>query len=141
MSVELYKPGQGMAARWTAGGLLALMALFGAHSLYVTLETHEWWIKSLAQIPWVELDVTVGFVASAAVFMLACALIFVFAMNRAKSADFLIEVDSELRKVSWPPKREYVGSSVVVIVSVVVLGLFLFFVDVLFRRLAIIVGI
>ena len=35
----------------------------------------------------------------------------------------------KIKKVSWPPRKEYVGSSFVVVVVVVVISLFLHFVD------------
>ncbi|MBI2932313.1 MAG: preprotein translocase subunit SecE [Planctomycetes bacterium] len=50
-------------------------------------------------------------------------------MNRPAWADFLIETQAEMRKVSWPARREWVGSSVVVIVVIAFISLFLYFAD------------
>ena len=50
-------------------------------------------------------------------------------LNRERSADFLVETEGELRKVSWPARKEYVGSSVVVLIVVLVVSLFLTAVD------------
>jgi preprotein translocase subunit SecE len=47
---------------------------------------------------------------------------------------FLREVRDELAKVVWPSRREVVTYSIVVIVTVLVLGLFVFGLDVLFSR-------
>ena len=47
---------------------------------------------------------------------------------------FLREVRDELAKVVWPSRREVVTYSVVVIVTVLVMGLFVFGLDVLFSR-------
>jgi preprotein translocase subunit SecE len=47
---------------------------------------------------------------------------------------FLREVRDELAKVVWPSRREVVTYSVVVIVTVLVIGLFVFGLDVLFSR-------
>jgi preprotein translocase subunit SecE len=47
---------------------------------------------------------------------------------------FLREVRGELAKVVWPSRREVVTYSIVVIVTVLVLGLFVFGLDVLFSR-------
>ena len=43
---------------------------------------------------------------------------------------FLKEVRTELKKVNWPPRKEVVGSTIVVIVSVFILSFFLGAVDV-----------
>ena len=47
---------------------------------------------------------------------------------------FLREAARELAKVTWPNRREVVTLSVVVIVTVCVLGAFVFGLDVLFSR-------
>ena len=47
---------------------------------------------------------------------------------------FLREVRDELAKVVWPSRREVVTYSIVVIVTVFVMGLFVFGLDVLFSR-------
>ena len=46
-------------------------------------------------------------------------------LNKPKYADFLIEVEAELRKVAWPSFAETRGASVVVIVCVLVLMFYL----------------
>jgi preprotein translocase subunit SecE len=47
----------------------------------------------------------------------------------SKSAQFLREVKVELKKVTWPSRKQTVGSTVVVIVLVMVISLFLGVVD------------
>ncbi len=48
---------------------------------------------------------------------------------------FLKEVRTEMKKVNWPPKKEVVGSTIVVIVSVFILSFFLGIVDVTLQKL------
>lgn len=48
---------------------------------------------------------------------------------------FLKEVRTEVRKVNWPPKKDLVGSTIVVIVSVFILSFFLGAVDVTLQKL------
>lgn len=48
---------------------------------------------------------------------------------------FLKEVRTELKKVNWPPRKEVVGSTIVVIVSVFILSFFLGVVDVTLQKL------
>ncbi|MBI5167201.1 MAG: preprotein translocase subunit SecE [candidate division NC10 bacterium] len=48
---------------------------------------------------------------------------------------FLKEVRSELKKVTWPQKKEIIGSTVVVIISVFIVAFFLGLVDVTLQRM------
>ena len=48
---------------------------------------------------------------------------------------FLSEVVLELKKVTWPPKREVYGTTLVVIVTVIVFGLYLYILDLGLNRL------
>ena len=50
-------------------------------------------------------------------------------------AQFLKEVRIELKKVNWPLRKEVVGSTIVVIVSVFILSLFLGVVDSTLQKL------
>jgi preprotein translocase subunit SecE len=47
---------------------------------------------------------------------------------------FLREVPDELAKVVWPSRREVVTYTIVIIFTVLVVGLFVFGLDVLFSR-------
>lgn len=48
---------------------------------------------------------------------------------------FLKECRSELEKVSWPGRDEVVNSTIVVLVTVAIFSIFLFFSDFLFVKL------
>ena len=52
-----------------------------------------------------------------------------------KVQGFLVEVFSELKKSSWPTRKELVDSTVVVLVSFVVLGMFVATADYVFVRI------
>ena len=52
----------------------------------------------------------------------------------AKIRQFLIDVREELKKCSWPTWQELRESTVVVAVSVMVLGIFVFYADVVFEN-------
>ena len=47
---------------------------------------------------------------------------------------FLTEVVSELKKTTWPGKREVYGTTVVVIVAVVICAVYLWVVDMVLSR-------
>jgi len=46
-----------------------------------------------------------------------------------KSRQFLREVKAELKKVTWPSRKQTVGSTVVVVILVVIVSTFLWLVD------------
>lgn len=52
----------------------------------------------------------------------------------AKAINFLKEVKVELKKVSWPDKNELLGSTTVVIISVMILALFIGICDFIFSK-------
>ena len=54
-------------------------------------------------------------------------------VNYAKFADFLIQVEAEMRKVSWPSKDELLRSSVVVIAVMLLLTVLLFGYDIILQ--------
>ena len=47
---------------------------------------------------------------------------------------FLVEVVAELKKTTWPGKREVYGTTVVVIVTVVICAAYLWVVDMVLNR-------
>jgi preprotein translocase subunit SecE len=62
-------------------------------------------------------------------------------MNLPKFADFLISVEAEMNKVSWPDRSELWRASLVVIIVIFFLATLLFTYDFLLDRLMSIVGI
>ena len=49
--------------------------------------------------------------------------------------DFLAEVMVELKKSSWPTRKELIDSTLVVIVTVLILGVFVALADLVFLRI------
>ncbi len=49
--------------------------------------------------------------------------------------DFFVEVIAELKKSAWPTRKELVDSSLVVIVTVLILGLFVAGTDIIVGRI------
>ena len=52
-----------------------------------------------------------------------------------KARDFVVEVWAELKKSSWPTRQELVDSTIVVIVTVLILGIFDALADTIFLRI------
>jgi preprotein translocase subunit SecE len=53
------------------------------------------------------------------------------AVNFPRFADFLISVESELTRVTWPRRSEVTQATVVVLVTMASLGIFLFLIDII----------
>jgi len=62
-------------------------------------------------------------------------LLMFWMVNRPKSADFLIATEGEMKKVSWSSRKEIIGSTKVVIVSLFIMATILAAVDVGFTLL------
>ena len=135
MELKFYKKGQGTVIRITAWIALSLVILYGAISLYKTLpkididKNATFWGNPLFKIPFFEFPVTPALLISTAVLLLGVAGVYLFVINKPASVDFLIETEVELRKVSWPPRYEYLGASLAVIISVVFFSLFIYGAD------------
>jgi preprotein translocase subunit SecE len=54
--------------------------------------------------------------------------------ERTKPRQFVKEVIAELRKVAWPSREEVVAYSIVVLVSVIVIGALIFGMDFVFTK-------
>lgn len=133
MAFEIYKKGEGMRVRLVAMIGCTCLVLFGAVSLHNFItgsgDFWEFWDTAVFRLDFFEFDITWGKLVSAGVFLLGTWFVFFMVFRKRKLSEFLIETEVELRKVSWPPRHEWWGSSVVVLVSVVLLGVFLVLVD------------
>lgn len=48
---------------------------------------------------------------------------------------FLREVRGEINKVTWPKRKEVRGTTIVVLITVVIFGVYLWFVDIVMGRM------
>jgi len=53
----------------------------------------------------------------------------------AKAIQFLLEVRGEVKKVTWPSKKEAVGGAAVVLVVVLIMAVFLGVVDLILSKI------
>ncbi len=121
------------------GVALGILALFASIALYGALIDLPN-IAENARIPLVDIDLSWGIVCAFALFVFLGFLVCVFVAGLEtgikpldnggkKTVEFLIDTQGELQKVSWPTRYELVGSTAVVLVSVVVIGIFVLGVD------------
>ncbi len=123
---KIYKPAQGKVTRWSTLGGAMLLVVAGARALSMQLSTFN--------NPYIEFGIPA--------LMLVLLGVFCFWMvNRAKNADFLIATEGEMKKVSWSSKKEIIGSTKVVILTMLIMAAMLFVVDLLFGMLFISAGI
>ena len=120
MTVRLYKPGQGRYVRLGTAGGAGVVALVICYYL---------WTLLIQYLP--EAFTGRVYVAYAVPALLFAALGLLVAkyLNDRRVADFLIATESEMKKVSWSSKAEVLGSTMVVIVTVIILAAFIFVVD------------
>ncbi|MCA9118650.1 MAG: preprotein translocase subunit SecE [Planctomycetaceae bacterium] len=116
--VGLYKPSQGRVTRQVTCAVLWTVIALASLRLYQTLYQADVWqyVGPMALL-------VAGFWAAYR------------AVNYPRFADFLIAVEAEMNKVSWPSKGELIRSSVVVIFVIFMLAVVLFGYDVLWQYL------
>lgn len=118
-SVGIYKRSQGRIARQVTFAILAAVFAAGA-----------WRLKDYL------IDRATGwqYAASGAVLALGCWVAY-RVVNMPRFADFLIAVEAEMNKVSWPSRLELVRSALVVIVCMFGLAAVLYLYDLLWQFL------
>jgi len=130
------KAGQGTAVRVTAYVVTILLALFAGYSFHLIPSGESQWWRLIQRFELLgrEFNLRPMFFPSAAL-VLTVGVVAHYLFGRPKWTDFLIETQGELVKVSWPARKEWVGSSVVVIVVVATVACFLYFADELLTRI------
>jgi preprotein translocase subunit SecE len=117
---SMYKPGQGKYVRWGTVAGLSIFILTGAYWLgEVVLAMYGTPVKAAAVVVWVGL-------LGLATFLL---------VNSPKFGEFLIMTESEMRKVTWPSRRDVINSTKIVILMTLILALLLWIVDIGFLKL------
>lgn len=123
-----HKPDEGRHARQTSFWLGMGMIFFGCYALSVELSAWQSLrapvFSGFAEIPLLAIPLTGGFLLAAAVFC-AGAWTYVRFLAKPRVADRLIEVEGEMRKVTWPSFEEASNSSIIVIATVLLLMGFL----------------
>ena len=119
--IGLYKPNQGRVVRQLTFLAIAVMALLAGYEMYRT-----GWFTGLFQ-------------GSKYFSLIAFSAIGIWvayrAVNYAAFADFLIAVEAEMNKVSWPAKNELWNASVVVMFVIFFMAGLLWVFDVIWSAL------
>jgi preprotein translocase SecE subunit len=122
--LRIYKPGQGYYTRVGTAIGTGVLILAGSVFLFTELGASIS-PKATYALP-VKYGVAVGFILA-----MGAVLYWIVGVSR-KSNDFFIATEGEMKKVGWSSRKDVVRSTKVVIVSVILLGAFLFVVDLFF---------
>ncbi len=128
----MHKEKQGKVTRAGAVIIGVIVALYSGFSWY------RWQlsIEDASSASLSSLFLNHAFIGAIVIFLAISAFAIYLSFFSAKSSDFLIDVDVELRKVVWPdalplfdPKAEAWGATYVVIVTVIFLTIYIGLVD------------
>jgi preprotein translocase subunit SecE len=121
----IYKSNQGRMVRQFTFFAVVVVAAFGC--------------LTLANGPMMPYAKTIQVGVPAVVWLVCCWVAF-RVVNYPRFADFLVSVESELEKVTWPGRQEVLQATVVVLCTMFFLGLFLFLIDLVWTWLFSFIG-
>ena len=131
----IYKKGQGVTVRVgtaIAAGALGLLSAYLLVFKYMTIFLPESLGKDTRQ------TYALG---GAGIFLALYGLFLWWFINRPRNAEFLIETDAEMRKVSWTSRKDLIGSTKVVVIFMILMAIFLFFSDLFFGYALYLLGV
>jgi preprotein translocase subunit SecE len=126
----IYKRSQGRITRQVTFGALALIVAMGLWRMSALLKLSEWslrlpgvylWLPGLLLFAWLWISYRI--------------------VNFPAFADFLIAVEAEMNKVSWPTRTELFRASVVVLLTIFSLAMILAGFDLFWRVVFHFIGI
>ena len=118
LQAGMYKKTQGKKVRQGTAYAIAIIFIVAAYQTLVMLRNTTWASGSTA------------YIVSGLIF--AAGAWFAYRIvNWPTFADFLISVEAEMNKVSWPTRSELIRSSVVVLIVLFILAIALFLFDVI----------
>lgn len=135
--LDYTKPGLGRAVRMTAYLSIGSLTAYGAYAMYMAPGLQSPWWKVIAgplSLMGKEASLRPQLFPALAVFLSVMFVVHQI-LNRDRAAEFLIETEGEIKKVSWPARKEYVGSAMIVVLVVAIVSGFLHLVDLYLSKL------
>jgi preprotein translocase SecE subunit len=111
-----------------------VLTLYGSHALWDWLPkgAQDFWGKHLFDLG--DEQFTINPAVTLALSIAIGSLFGVFKLvNYPRFVDFLIDTESELKKVSWASRRQVISESIVVLSTVIIIGVYVFLVDMLLQ--------
>ena len=128
LHTSVYKPNQGRIVRQLTALTIWVVVGLGCWALYSTLRgSLESGNYAISIVP--------------ALAMMAGAWFGYRVVNWPRFADFLIAVEAEMNKVTWPSKDELVRAAIVVIFTIFFLAIALFLFDILWQQVFSLIGV
>jgi len=119
---------------------LASLLVWGGLELYHWIAGADW-VRSHRlggaggyRVPVLDQYIDPAFAIAWIVIIGGCILLYRF-LNKERAADFLIETDTEVRKVTWPSWNDAWNSSLIVVLFVAVLTSYIFISDYVINRI------
>ncbi len=136
MIFRLYKEGQGTWARGTIAGVVGLTGIMACMKAYEKLQEADWAQSALITVPFFNWAIK-GDVVVAGLMIIPFGWLGIWLYNHKKMSDFLIETEAELRtKVTWPTRKEAMNNSVVVVLTSILIGAWVFLADIVLQFLS-----
>ena len=130
LNVGIYKRSQGRITRQVTFGAMALVLAVGFYQMHQVLSNRElgnWFYGLKFWLPGILLILS---------WWISYRLV-----NLPSFADFLIAVEAELNKVSWPTRTELIRSSIVVLICLLVLAGVIFGFDLIWKAIFTWIGV
>jgi preprotein translocase subunit SecE len=124
LNVGLYKRSQGRITRQVTFAAMAVIFAIGFYRMHQILLNQEVGAKLYGMAYWLP-----------GILVLSSWWICYRLVNLPSFADFLIAVEAELNKVSWPTRTELVRSSIVVLISLLLLAGVIFGFDLIWKAI------
>lgn len=125
---SVYKPSQGRIVRQLTALAIWVIFALGCYRLSILLR------GAMPNAAWAESGIPA--------LLFAGGLWFGFRLvNWPRFADFLISVEAEMAKVTWPGKPELIRASIVVIVTILILAITLFLFDIVWQWFFKLIGV
>ena len=132
MALSIYKSGQGYWTRTLSAIGAGMLVLAGAAWLYLSVVPR--YFLSSDNLLYIQAGTATGLIVG-------MALVIWFVLNRPRVVDFMIAVESEMKKVNWPSRKEVIGSTWVVILGTLLIAMLLFVINLAFGWFFIEIGI
>ncbi len=150
MPLSVHKKKQGMILRWGFFITAVCLAIFAAYRLFVSFpylqmdeklrpEFWQFFYQELVKftVPLIDIPMIITprlLIAFGIGIGMILLLVYLAFMN-IRISEFMIDTESEMRKVAWPTKGEVLDSSLVVVIVIVALGVYLFVIDILLNKI------
>ncbi len=131
-----YKKDQGRHVRMAAYWILLFIIMAGFYKFRFWLDSTlgAWSRRNLLGQDFLGMPTSFNVFFCIAFTLLSAYLLYLY-LNKPKVADLLIETEAELRKCTWPTLKETWDASVVVVITVLVIGAFLAVSDIFLSKI------